>query len=349
MIDILPPALSTPASWLGPEMLNQQAKWLWTLSSEEIDDLEQATQKYITSSDALKNITQDKFCLPVLGQRLEKLRSELVGGRGFGVLRGLNTAHYSRIEIATLFMGIGAHIGRPRSQNAAGHLLGHVRNVGVDANDPDVRIYQTSERQTFHTDSCDVVALLCLQTAQSGGESLLVSVESIFNAMRSQRPDIAACLFDPVATDKRGEVEPGLAPFFTIPVLSWYAGKLSGIYQRQYIDSAQRFESAPKLSAQHIQALDLFDVLANDPRLNFSMQLKAGDMQFVHNHSMLHDRNGFVDWPDVDKRRHLLRLWLSTPGDRPLPEVFSQRFGTVEVGNRGGVIVEGAEMQVPTD
>jgi len=345
----LPPTLSTSASWLGPEMLRQRSEWLWTLRSDEIQDLETATQRYITSGDALSGITESKFELPVLGGRLGRLHSELVSGRGFGLLRGLDIKQYSRLEIATLFMGIGAHIGCPRSQNAQGHLLGHVRNVGADANDPAVRIYQTNERQTFHTDSCDVVALLCLQTAQSGGESLLVSTESIYNEMRSQRPDLAACLFENIATDKRGEVEPGTQPFFTIPVFSWYAGKLSGIYQRQYIDSAQRFDNVPGLSEKRIEALDLFDTLANDPQLNFSMQLEIGDLQFVHNHSMLHDRGGFIDWPEPEKRRHLLRLWLSAPGDRALPAVFSERFGTTEVGNRGGVIVEGTELQVPLD
>ena len=349
MTDTLPEPVSTPASWLGPDMHSNPSTWLWELSPQELGDIEQAVKRFIDSGDDLQNMTQVKFDLPVLGKRLAKLHFELVNGRGFGVLRGLNIGNYTRTEIATLFMGIGAHIGCPRSQNAMGHLLGHVRNVGADANDPDVRIYQTNERQTFHTDSCDVVALLCLQTAQSGGESLLVSVESIFNAMHSQRPDLAACLFEPVATDKRGEVEAGTDPFFTIPVFSWYAGKLSGIYQRQYIDSAQRFENAPKLSALHAEALDLFDALANDPQLNFSMQLETGDMQFVHNHSMLHDRNGFMDWPERDERRHLLRLWLSTPGDRELPDAFSQRFGTTEVGNRGGVIVEGTQLQVPID
>ena len=349
MSNTLPDPISTPASWQGSDMLRNPSAWLWALNPEELGDIEQAVERFIDSGDALQNMTQAKFSLSVLGERLVELRSELVNGRGFGVLRGLNIGNYTRTEIATLFMGIGAHIGCPRSQNAMGHLLGHVRNVGADANDPGVRIYQTNERQTFHTDSCDVVALLCLQTAQSGGESLLVSVESIFNAMRSQRPDLAACLFEPVATDKRGEVEAGTDPFFTIPVFSWCAGKLSGIYQRQYIDSAQRFENAPELSAQHVEALDLFDSLANDPQLNFSMQLEIGDMQFVHNHSMLHDRNGFIDWPDPDERRHLLRLWLSTPGDRELPDVFSQRFGTTEVGNRGGVIVEGTRLQVPID
>ncbi len=349
MTDTLAEPVSTPASWLGPDMHSNPSTWLWELSSQELGDIEQAVKRFIDSGDDLQNMTQVKFDLPVLGKRLAKLQSELVNGRGFGVLRGLNIDYFTRTEIATLFMGIGAHIGCPRSQNAMGHLLGHVRNVGADANDPDVRIYQTNERQTFHTDSCDVVALLCLQTAQSGGESLLVSVESIFNVMHSQRPDLAACLFEPVATDKRGEVEAGTDPFFTIPVFSWYAGKLSGIYQRQYIDSAQRFENAPKLSALHTEALDLFDALANDPQLNFSMQLEIGDQQFVHNHSMLHDRNGFMDWPDPDERRHLLRLWLSTPGDRELPDVFSQRFGTTEIGNRGGVMVEGTQLRVPID
>ena len=127
------------------------------------------------------------------------------------------------------------------------------------------------------------------------------------------------------------------------------AWRYSSLYQRQYIDSAQRFEGVPTLSPPYIEALDLFDQLANNKDLNISMQLQPGDMQFVHNHSMLHDRGSFIDWPDSDKRRHLLRLWLSAPDDRPLPPLFSERFGTTEIGNRGGIIVENTRLQVPLD
>ena len=77
--------------------------------------------------------------------------------------------------------------------------------------------------------------------------------------------------------------------------------------------------------------------------------LQPGDMQFVYNHALLHDRTGFRDWPDVQKKRHLLRLWLSIPGDRPLPECFKQRYGSIEIGNRGGIITKGTKLNVPLD
>jgi alpha-ketoglutarate-dependent taurine dioxygenase len=111
------------------------------------------------------------------------------------------------------------------------------------------------------------------------------------------------------------------------------------MYQRQYIDSAQRFADAPRLTDRHLEALNLFDKLANDPRLHLKMRLRPGDMQFVYNHSLLHDRTSFVDWPEPNQRRHLLRLWLSIPGDRTLPECFNQRYGSIDVGNRGGIVV----------
>jgi hypothetical protein len=257
--------------------------------------------------------------------------------------------NYSQAFCATIFCGIGAHIGSTRSQNADGHILGHVRDIGADANDPNSRIYQTCERQTFHTDSADVVGLLCIREAKEGGKSLLVSAETIYNRMKQECPDLLEKLFDPIATDRRGEIPDGAKPYMEIPVLSWYEGNLTVFYQRQYIDSAQRFDGAMCLSPEHVEALDMFDALANDPELCFGMQLQPGDMQFVYNHSQLHDRTGFLDWPDPSQRRHLMRLWLSIEGDRPLPEIFKERYGTIEVGNRGGIITEHTKLHAPID
>jgi hypothetical protein len=132
-----------------------------------------------------------------------------------------------------------------------------------------------------------------------------------------------------------------------IPVFSWHAGALSVFYQRQYFDSAQRFAEAPRLSALDIEALDAFDALANDARLNFSMRLAPGDIQFVHNHVLLHDRTAFEDHDEPALRRHLLRLWLAAPGARELPPAFAARYGSLTVGDRGGIDVPGMTLTVP--
>ena len=153
-------------------------------------------------------------------------------------------------------------------------------------------------------------------------------------------------LFEPVPTDRRGEIPAGMKPWFEIPVLNWYQGHLTALYQRQYVDSSQRLPEAPRLSAQQIEALDLFDALTNDPALHFSMRLDEGDMQFVHNHTMLHDRTAFEDWSDPAQRRYLLRLWLAVPGARALPPVFAQRYGSLTVGDRGGIVVPGMQPTV---
>ena len=275
------------------------------------------------------------------------LRQKLIDGCGFALLRGLPVQKYSEQKAATVFYGLGTHVGSARSQNAAGHVLGHVRDLQKSSADPNVRVYQTKERQTFHTDSSDAVGLLCLQTAKEGGRSLLVSATTVFNEMRRLRPDLLKLLMEPTGMDRRGEVPEGELPYLVVPVFSWYAGRITPFYQRQYIDSSQRFPDAPRLTEKHVEALDFFDELSNSPELNFSMQLRRGDIQFVYNHNLLHDRTGFEDWPEFERHRHLLRLWLSLPGDRSLPDVFASRYGSIEISNRGGILVPGTKLTVP--
>lgn len=165
--------------------------------------------------------------------------------------------------------------------------------------------------------------------------------------MHRRRADLAALLFKPLATDRRGEIPHGAKPWFEIPVFNWFAGRLSTIYQRQYIDSAQRFANAPRLTPARIEALNLFDTLANDPALMMTMALEPGDMQFVHNHVLLHDRTAFEDWPERELRRHLLRLWLAPVAARALPPLYAQRYGNVEPGRRGGIALSASTWNVP--
>jgi hypothetical protein len=346
-LDELPLTIEGPSAWYGPD-LAARSDWLEHLSAAEVREVEAAAKRLASAAVEIASIRRQDFPLPTLGPRLACLLEEVLTGRGFVLLRRLPVERWSRRETAVAFFGLGAHLGAARPQNAQGHVLGHVKDLGKSAGDPDVRLYQTHERQGYHTDSCDVVGLLCLRPAKAGGLSSLVSSVTLYNELRWRRPDLLACLFEPIETDRRGEVADGQAPYFRIPVFNWYAGLLSAIYQRTYIDSARRFVGAP-LAPRQRDALDLFDALADDPRLHLAMEFRPGDVQLVHNHTLLHDRTAFEDWPEPGRKRHLLRLWLAPAGARPLPPVFGERFGTVTPGARGSVLVPGVRPTAPLD
>ena len=342
----LPPEVRDASVWYGPD-LERRTDWIEHLSKADIAEVENAVNELDRSSLDLTAITAEDFPLPTLAPRLKPILEDVLNGRGFVLIRSLPVERWTRRQAAIAFLGIGVHLGNLRMQNAAGHLLGHVRDLGRSSDDPNTRIYQTRERQTFHTDSCDVVGLLCLRTARSGGLSSLVSSTTIFNEMRRRRPDLLKVLLEPIETDRRGEVPPGGRPYFSIPVFNPHDGLVSAIYQRQYIESARRFDGVAPLTAIQTEALDLLDELANDPKLKLMMALEPGDIQLVHNHTLFHDRTAFEDHPEPERKRHLLRLWVAPIDARPLPKVFAERFGSVTPGNRGGVSVEGSSPTIP--
>ena len=346
-LDDLPQIIEGPSAWYGEDLATRD-DWIVPLSDTEIEEIELAVQPLIDAEIPIPSIRQQDFPLPTLGPRLRRILDELLTGRGFVLLRGLPVERWSRRQAATAFFGLGTYLGKACSQNAQGHVLGHVKDLGKSSSDPNVRIYQTHERQGYHTDSCDLVGLLCLQPAKAGGLSSLVSSMTLYNEIRRRRPDLLPCLFQPIETDRRGEVPEGHKPYFQIPVFSWYAGLLSAVYQRQYIDSARRFLGTP-LTAQQMEALDLLDALADDPGLCLSMRLLSGDVQWVHNHTLLHDRTAFEDWPEPERKRHLLRLWLAPQEARALPPVFAERYGSVTPGHRGGVLIKGTQQVAPLD
>ena len=334
------------SAWLGPDLARHD-DWICRLGAEEIAEIDAAVRHFKASGVAMEAISRQTFPLPTLGPRLGLLLNELLEGRGFVMLRGLPVERYDIESAAIAYLGLGRCFGSLRSSNGRGHLLGHVKDVGADIKDGNTRFYQTNRRLEYHTDSADLVGLLCLHTAKSGGESFLVSSMTIYNEILRRRPDLLPAAFLPYATDRRGEVPAGMLPWFEIPIFNWHAGKLSAIYLRHYIEQAQhRFAAAPRLTAAQIEVMDLIDELVNDPALHLRMAFESGDMQFLHNHQILHSRNDFENWPQPERHRHLLRLWMAPESGRPLPAIFAPRYGGVTAGDRGGIIVPGARLSV---
>jgi len=346
----MPPGpVAGPSVWHGRD-LQPRTDWIRTFSGAELAEMDAAVRAFKTSGAPLTGISPARFPLPLLGPSLGEILAELLEGRGFAMLRGFPVDRYTRDEQAIAYMGLGAHLGTARSQNAKGHLLGHVKDLGHDIKDPKVRYYQTSRKLEYHTDSVDIVGLLCLKTAKAGGESFIASSMTLYNEILRRRPDLVHALFEPYPTDRRGEVPEGMQPWFDMPIFHWHAGRLTCIYVRQYIESAQElFPEARRLTRAQVEAMDLMDELLNDPQIHLSMAFLPGDMQFLHNHQILHSRNDFENWPEPERHRHLLRLWLAPAGGRPLPDIFAPRYGSVTPGARGGIVVSGTTPKVPLE
>jgi len=342
------PPIQGPSAWIGADMRAREQEWTYCLSPLEIAEIEAAAEAVRSRGLDLADIRREDFPLPTLGPRLERLRAEVLNGRGFVLLRGMPVENRPIAEAAIAYWGVGTYFGSARSQNAKGHLLGHIYDLGgSSATDPTIRSYATAERQNFHIDRCDVVALLCLRRAKSGGLSAIVSSMTVHNVMAERRPDLLERLYRSFPVDRRGEVPPGKGPFYEAPVFNEFAGTLSVLYSRLHIGSAQRFPEARRLTAADYEALDMLADLAGDPDLRLDMTFMPGDIQFLHNHTILHARSEYEDWPEVERKRHLLRLWLAPPDARALPPVFAECYGGLTIGDRGGIICEGTRPHAP--
>lgn len=344
-----PHRIEGSAAWIGAEMRQREAEWTYRLSPADIAEIEAATASVMATGLDIAEIRRDDFPLPILGPVLERLSAEITHGRGFVLIRGM-PVDGPIAKVATAYWGLGAHVGSVRSQNGKGHLLGHVYDLGLglSATNPNIRSYATAEEQKFHIDRCDVVALLCLRHAKSGGRSTIVSSMAVHNVMAERRPDLLERLYRPVPVDRRGEVPEGKGPFYEAPVFNPHDGLVSVLYSRLHIGSSQRFPEARRLEPEDLEALDMLAELARDPELRLDMDFRPGDIQLLHNHTILHCRSAYEDWPEPEKKRHLLRLWLAPPAARPLPPVFAEVYGAnLAPGERGGIICPGTRLHAP--
>ena len=313
------------SAWCGSE-LPGDASWVYTLSEAAIRNIDLVLPR--VKDLELTSIRKQDFPLPSIASELSNVLEELNNGRGFTVIRGLPFGKYSDDEIARIFWGIGTYFGSPISQNAEGHLLGHVRAIaGKKYMEKDVRGYQTTAELYFHNDNCDIVGLLCFRTAKTGGISKVASTTKIYNEVLLQHPEYLDVLYEGFHYDLRGEELPGYAPItpHRIPIYSYHEGKLSCRYVFTAIMQAAR-KSALKFTAQEEAAMKFLNETAAREDIRLEMILEPGDMQFLNNHVCLHSRTSYEDFEESDRKRHMLRLWLNNNA-RPLAPEFADRYG----------------------
>jgi hypothetical protein len=313
------------SAWKSEELSGHDG-WIVHLDSEDIREIDQALAHVKSDDIHIPSLSQSDFKVPRVAQKMARVLSMLEDGCGFALIRGLPLKRYSKADAALIYWGIGAHLGPASAQNAQGDMLGHVRDLGANwKTEMKARGYQTRLHLPFHNDSTDVVGLLCLQKAKSGGASRIVSSAAIHNEFVTKHPDLWAVMCQPFYVDRRGEESTNQKPYYVTPCFNYQDDKLFIRYNRTFIESAQRFPEVPRLTPDQRRALDLTDSLCKDPSFFFDMTFELGDMQFLNNYVVLHSREEYEDWPEPERKRHLLRLWLRTPGFVRLPDAFADR------------------------
>jgi len=316
---ILKEKIEDPSAWKGKD-IKDDGSWIYHWSDQSISVLEKALENVKQKGLQVPDFTKEDFPITELSEEISYFNEELENGKGFIVIRGLPIERYTDDEAAIIYYGLGLHMGTPVSQNIKGDMLGEVRNIGA-TDTRQVRVYETNEYLPYHADLSDVVGLLCLRKAKSGGMSSLSSAMTLYNEILEKHPEYLGLLHRLFLLEHLNDGDVGLTPIF-----SHHKGKLSARYLRQYIEIAQENAGLP-LSGVEVEALDLIDSILNNPDIRLDMMMEPGDIQFANNYTIFHSRTSFEDYDELERRRHLDRLWLKMPNARELAPDFPGRNG----------------------
>ena len=265
-------------------------------------------------------MTKEDFPLRTSGQTLQLLLDRVENDMGMFVLRGFPVKRYSKDEMRLIYWGIGLHLGTAVSQSGKGDVIGDVKNFGrsISSHTATGRGYMSSERLNFHTDSCDIVSLIVLQTAPRGGLSMICSSVAVRNEIARRRPDLLQLLYEDFYWSWKGNQSPGAGPWYKRPVFTEENGRFSARYISMHIHTAQDYPDVPRLTKSQEEALKMVDDIANEKEIHFAMMFETGDIQILNNHICMHARTEFFDGDRDETKRHLLRMWLSPKNSRQL-------------------------------
>lgn len=304
--------------WTG-SALSTREDWQYFLTAPEIDALKQmaADIRPLLNGDPnrLLSLPRDSFNVGVLLPKLQQMYADLKQGLGIALIKGLPIHEFDPIEVAIIYWGIGLQLGQATPNNPEGDMFGHITDLGKTQKDPNSRGYQTREAMDYHCDQSDIVGLMCIRTAKSGGVSKVASSIAMFNELIRTHPEHATALTRPLYWSKHGEYAAGEQPYYTSPVFNFLAGKLCISFGPKHIEKGHDLPGVSPLTDLQREAIRIAEDIADKQR--FDMVLEPGDMQFLNNYVMLHTRSAYKDHDDPAMKRLLWRLWLMNADLRP--------------------------------
>jgi hypothetical protein len=250
---------------------------------------------------------------------------------GFCLLRGAPEGRFCVDELKMLLLILGNHVGLVGPQEERPRSVGEVMDTGPDM--PKDFYFHRGGALPMHMDPVDVVGLLCVRMAKAGGASGIASAMTVHNEILRQRPDLLQILYKGFRRLKRhSSADRGHKRLTEAPVPVFVdvgAGEKMCNFITESVLAGVR-AGLMTLSAEEQDALALMETIAERSDVMLPMDLRPGDIQLLNNRVILHNRADYEDYPDRDRRRLMLRLWLTMPGWRKVPPSIS--FLDVEEG-----------------
>ncbi|CAN9141386.1 unnamed protein product [Alternaria alternata] len=318
--DKLAPAVTGPMVWQGDEL--NPVEYVVQLNDREIRDIRAAIIKFKLSRLPRTKINQKSFDLgnPELASKLSSISKELHRGKNVVVLRGLDSAYLNDEEAVIAFAGVCSYVCPERATDSyANQTLSHVldatkKTVPEDCKNIGLAGSKITAAMDFHSDrfSGDVIALYVRNDGgpNAGGEQFVVSFSRIYNELLEKDPEVLETMAEPnwpfelKQKDGAPYLELGPTLFFSKgkPMCQLVKAPLLGT------DTIPRDPSMPKVTRKQLHAMHAVEELAR--RFCTKVDRKQGDIQFLHNLSVLHARAEYRGIDGQASTRHLLRMFL---------------------------------------
>lgn len=308
--------LTGPVAWRGAELNPEEG--IYRPDPACRDELDAVVAELRANPLPTLALKPDLFDMPACRAFMTRVSAEVRKGLGFVIIDRLPIDRYSREEAIAVYWLLASMVARPVAQSWDGKMIYDVRDKGKPPGNgvrPDV----TNVRQNFHTDNSynlcapHYLGLLCLQTAKSGGISRLISFYAAHNDMRRRHPDLLRRLYQPFWFDRQREHASDDAMTVRHPMFEADGGQL--IARLSYRQVVYGYKLAGKeLDPEGRAALDAFEEILNDPALWKDFFFEPGQIQLLDNRRCGHCRTGFEDYPEPERKRHLVRLWLRDSG-----------------------------------
>ena len=318
MTEICRTPITHPSAWRGSDFASPN-EFAIELGPRHLQAFERALAHIRTEGLGLDDIERGHFDVPEIAGDIAAWFEEIQHGRGFVFLRGFPVDECSVEEIGIIYWGIGTHMGVGVSQSVLGDRIGHVMDYSSE--DSNARAYRNKQALDLHTDLSEIVAMLSLSRARTGGLSRFCSAVTLHNEIRASHPEYLEPLYRGFPYHRAGEEAPGEAPVtpWNVPIFSYLEHKLSARYIRGYITRGMAILGR-EMDELQVAALDYLDEVAVRPDVMLELALEPGEVIFFNNFLVMHARTAFEDDVEAGFRRHLLRLWLDVPGGRPAPK-----------------------------